>query len=1499
MNKKNSKNLSKKRHYDDDEEEEDEEDENQYEDDGFIVKDNELSDVDDEDESDSGSDDDSENFQADSLSQSDLSVLGDKFKKNNKPKKGKLKKAGKKIDEDDFNDFDDFEDKKERREDIKQEAESFDDEIDDEEQEVRIRSHPKKKSKPVANKNSSINRIFGENQEEIDNYDQEDEEKQISNEDKLKKISKFYAKEEIEEHYITERDDLIKKLDFPERVLKDLSEIELNILAKQVKEDTQNNLLTTTQEEISAETEFIFDRLRYRNSTFDNENISNIIRAKIRVILENMKNMYFEIPYIITYRKFLYETELNSNDVWKIYQLDLEWKKLNSYKKNIQKQIKIIRLLNIDNLDFLVKKYIDKVRTFQELKYMEAYVSYYKDNFSEEITKKLEEKKRETELDIIEAQLKNNNLMLKEENSDIEQMLKLEEEEQRDKKLLHKRPVKQIVIPKSSKINCLNLGKKFSLTPYQFSMNIDLMRNGQLDSNKFYIPNDPEEEPQVLSLGSVDSYFPNNLELMKCACSLLASEILVYPPFRLYFFNILKSYAKLCSYPTEKGIKELDIFNPSFRVKRLRNKPLQSFTNDLFLDIIRCEKEGLITYAIDIDNEDKKSLFEKLRKCYNKVINTELNKKWNTIRLEVIKAIMSDGIVNFKKEIVTYMTEQAENNILEESASKFRDLLLTGSYKLNPTSKCIYFEESPKVLSFIFDFETNTTVAVTLDEYGNIKDTQNFYFLYTRLNSQPKNDFNKDILNNSFINNNNSSGINLSSEFCNETNGESEYSKLKELLKKHSPQLIVIGSNNIKTRQIKENVTLIAQEVLNSNEYEIMFGDTAVPYIFATSNLHDQAYLNFDTNIKQAISLGRFKQNPLAEILQLWHEDPQSNNCLNLNLHPLQKCVNQTKLLERLELEAIRIVNLVGVDINRIKDSPHTTKQLNFVSGLGPRKAAYIIEKISMSGELVNRKDTKLFLNDRVITNCCGFIKIKLYSILKSNNFSNLFINNPNVSIASELNKHCNLLDLTRIHPDSYHYAREMIKAVVENDQLDENEKIEKVLLNPDVLLDLDINDTISKYKQQGNFTFEFVINFVINELKCPFKDYRKEHKQLDEMELFKCMTSDYPIEIGNIVLAKSNKVGKTTVFCKLENDLEAVLWKNDIFEDGSQHSEDIEEKMNQMYPKNSLFYARVKSINKSTFKVDLITKPSRLRTHRGEDIGRVDEYFVYDEEQDYKNHLFTYEENREKSNRYTKRNINHPKFKNYNYMQCTNFLKNKEIGDFIFRPSSKNNNCLTLSWKFYDNVISHITINEEDKAKGANIGAKLKISDDVYSSLYEIADRFVAPCRRIVLDSITNRKFIKFNSVEEMEDKLKQDKKNDSMIIHYIFTINPAYPQYIILAYIPKMNQVIKEFMKVKPRGLYFHNIYFNDLNEVTKYFKENYNLDPYRSYVRKIKPPGEEQMTDNNFGSYANNFNNINSGFNSIRNDINSNSYLGSKRHKSPNAYDSNNYGSNVNGK
>jgi len=87
--------------------------------------------------------------------------------------------------------------------------------------------------------------------------------------------------------------------------------------------------------------------------------------------------------------------------------------------------------------------------------------------------------------------------------------------------------------------------------------------------------------------------------------------------------------------------------------------------------------------------------------------------------------------------------------------------------------------------------------------------------------------------------------------------------------------------------------------------------------------------------------------------------------------------------------------------------------------------------------------------------------------------------------------------------------------------------------------------------------------------------------------------------------------------------------------------------------------------------------------------------------------------------------------------------LQDREIGDFIFRPSSKGPDNITLTWKFYTNNLVHIDIKEIDKPPGASIGNKLFINDEAFENLQEIVERYIIPCNRYVREVMNHPKFV------------------------------------------------------------------------------------------------------------------------------------------------------------
>lgn len=129
--------------------------------------------------------------------------------------------------------------------------------------------------------------------------------------------------------------------------------------------------------------------------------------------------------------------------------------------------------------------------------------------------------------------------------------------------------------------------------------------------------------------------------------------------------------------------------------------------------------------------------------------------------------------------------------------------------------------------------------------------------------------------------------------------------------------------------------------------------------------------------ILEAISMARLKKNPMAEILGLWSDNIEENGVYSMNLHPMQKYINKRKLIDALEKVAIEIVNLVGVNIDDIRNSDHCRNVLQFVSGLGPRKAFDLIEKVKEKYPPTRRHLLEIVKGNLIYINCSPFIKFE------------------------------------------------------------------------------------------------------------------------------------------------------------------------------------------------------------------------------------------------------------------------------------------------------------------------------------------------------------------------------------------------------------------------------------------------------------------------------------------------------------------------------------------
>ena len=216
---------------------------------------------------------------------------------------------------------------------------------------------------------------------------------------------------------------------------------------------------------------------------------------------------------------------------------------------------------------------------------------------------------------------------------------------------------------------------------------------------------------------------------------------------------------------------------------------------------------------------------------------------------------------------------------------------------------------------------------------------------------------------------------------------------------------------------------------------------------------------------------------------------------------------------------------------------------------------------------------------------------------------------------------------------------------------------------------------------------------------------------------------------------------------------------------------------------------------------------------------------------------------------RYTPRGIAHPHFKNMTYMKAVAYLtKNdketppeKQLNNFVFRPSSYGPDHLTLTWRFFRRNIVHLDIEEHRKKPDSLIGELLVMNGEEYDTLDEIITRFIYPCTQIVQDTLKHRKFVmQCTSADQLKLYIKEEQSKTPTTVQYNFGIFPQFPQHVVLMY--SMNQsgrVYVEYIKVKPRGYWFHDQYFQNLERLVYFFKNNQSKLEYQKHAKKMKPP------------------------------------------------------------
>lgn len=190
---------------------------------------------------------------------------------------------------------------------------------------------------------------------------------------------------------------------------------------------------------------------------------------------------------------------------------------------------------------------------------------------------------------------------------------------------------------------------------------------------------------------------------------------------------------------------------------------------------------------------------------------------------------------------------------------------------------------------------------------------------------------------------------------------------LSDFLQKRTPDVIVVGGFSASTHRLLADVKTVANELSEKMKSELrssgedltedMASRLAFPVIAArddTARLCQQTKLVEDDFSglppigRYCVALARYVQSPLNEYAAA------GPDITAISFHCDQQFLPKETLLLYLERALVNVVNSVGVDINRAVNDHYYRHLLQFVCGLGPRKAQKLIKMINSKSTVVS-----------------------------------------------------------------------------------------------------------------------------------------------------------------------------------------------------------------------------------------------------------------------------------------------------------------------------------------------------------------------------------------------------------------------------------------------------------------------------------------------------------------------------------------------------------------
>ena len=356
--------------------------------------------------------------------------------------------------------------------------------------------------------------------------------------------------------------------------------------------------------------------------------------------------------------------------------------------------------------------------------------------------------------------------------------------------------------------------------------------------------------------------------------------------------------------------------------------------------------------------------------------------------------------------------------------------------------------------------------------------------------------------------------------------------RLLPILKNNHIDYIALG-NGTASRESEAILSLLIKE--NNLPIKIYIVNESGASVYSASKLGEEEFPDLPVEKRSAISLARRLMDPLSELVKI---DPKA-----IGVGQYQHDLDQKRLGEVLEGVVEDCVNNVGVNLNTASVS-----LLKYVSGINKTIAQNIYDYREKNGEFKNREELKKVpkLGEKAFEQCAGFLRI----------------------VDGE-----EPLDNTGVHPESYKYAKEIIKETkidLKNDDED-TLKLKLSLFN---------EDKFPYKKELGLLT----LKDIIKELEKPGRDIRDDVKIV---ELDNNVKSIEDLKVGMILTGTVRNIADFGAFVDIN-----------VHQDGLVHISEIANKFirhpSEVLAINDIVKVKVISVDPLTKRIGLSIKQAK-----------------------------------------------------------------------------------------------------------------------------------------------------------------------------------------------------------------------------------------------------------------------------------------------------------------